>query len=206
MMQSRRGTLGSFNIDKKIVSVYLGDKEIKLDDKVIITDVALPDDAEARVKTLRAEGKKWYVTVAYHPESKLPFAMFCHTNNKEKTATTSDAVERLLTLAKSSGILDEHIQTLEQKISLDNNVTKLTRVISLLLRHRVQIKNIVYTLDQMDTVFAGSFLFQIKKFLSAYVKNGEKVEGGKCNDCGSTNLIFSEGCSVCADCGSSKCG
>jgi len=206
MTQLRRVTLGSFNIDKKIVSVHLGDKEVKLDDKVIITDVALPDDAEARVKTLRAEGKKWYVTVAYHPESKLPFAMFCHTNNKEKSVTTSDAVERLLTLAKSSGILDEHIQNLEQKISTDNNVTKLTRVISLLLRHRVQIKNIVYTLDQMDTVFAGSFLFQIKKFLSTYVKNGEKVEGGKCNDCGSTNLIFSEGCSVCSDCGSSKCG
>lgn len=198
--------MGSFNIDKKIVSVHLGDKEVKLDDKVIITDVALPDDAEARVKTLRAEGKKWYVTVAYHPESKLPFAMFCHTNNEEKSVTTSDAVERLLTLAKSSGILDEHIQNLEQKISTDNNVTKLTRVISLLLRHRVQIKNIVYTLDQMDTVFAGSFLFQIKKFLSAYVKNGEKVESGKCSDCGSTNLVFSEGCSVCADCGSSKCG
>ena len=198
--------MGSFKINGKIVAVHLGAKEIPLDDKVIVTDVALPDDAEARVKTLRAEGKKWYVTVAYHPESKLPFALFCHTNNNEKTTTTSDAVERLLTLARCSGILDEHIINLEQKISSDNNVTKLTRVISLLLRHRVQIKNIVYTLVQIETIFAGSFLFQIKKFLSAYVKDGEKVEGGKCNDCGSTNLIFSEGCSVCADCGSSKCG
>ena len=42
MTQLRRVTLGSFNIDKKIVSVHLGDKEVKLDDKVIITDVGSP--------------------------------------------------------------------------------------------------------------------------------------------------------------------
>lgn len=199
--------MASFNIDNKIVSVHLGDKVVKQEDfNVIVTDVSLPEDAEARVKTLRAEGKKWYVTVAYHPDNNLPFALFCHTNNKEKSAQTDDAVARLLTLAKDSGILSEHIEALEAKIAADNNVTKLTRVISLLLRHRVAIKHIVYTLDTMDTIFAGSFLFQIKKFLSAYIKDGEAVAGGKCSDCGSTNLIFSEGCSVCADCGSSKCG
>lgn len=206
MMQLRKVILANFNIESKIVAVSLGDKIIQEDDTVLVTDVSLPDDAEARVKTLRAEGKKWYVTVAYHPESKLPFALFCHTNNKEKNAQTLDAVERLLVLAEQSGILAEHIDDLKQKIINDNNVTKLTRVISLLLRHRVKIKHIVFTLDQMESIFVGSFLFQIKKFLAQYVKNGEKVEGGKCSDCGSTNLIFSEGCSVCADCGSSKCG
>lgn len=198
--------MANFNIEKKIVSVYLGDKAVEQDQQVIVTDVSLPEDAEAVVKTLRAEGKKWYVTVAYHPDSKLPFALFCHTNNKEKSAQTDDAVERLLTLAKESGILPEHITDLESKIVNDNNVTKLTRVISLLLRHRVKIKNVVSTLDRMESIFVGSFLFQIKKLLATFIKNGEKIEGGVCSDCGSTNLIFSEGCSVCADCGSSKCG
>lgn len=198
--------MGSFNIDKKIVSVHLGDKTVEKDLQVLVTDVKLPAEVEAKVKTLKAEGKKWYVTITKHPESKLPFALFCHTNSKEKTAQTSDAVERLLTLARDSGILEEHINNLENKISAENNVGKLTRVLSLLLRHQVKIKNIVFTLDQMEEIYVGSFLFQIKKLLASYVTNGEKVEGGKCNDCGSTNLIFSEGCSVCADCGSSKCG
>lgn len=200
--------MASFEITSKIASVHLGDKKDsnKEFDKVIITNVPLPDDAQARVKTLKAEGKKWYVTVVYHPESTLPFAMFCLTNNKEKSAQTSDAVERLLSLARSSGILEEHVLSLEGKMSADSNVNKLTRVISLLLRHRVPIQNIVFTLDQMDTIFVGSFLFQIKKFLAYYVKDGEKVEGGSCGECGSTHLVYSEGCMTCADCGSSKCG
>lgn len=195
-------------ITNKIQSVRLGDYSLSKteDASVIVTDVSLPDDTPARVKTLRAEGKKWYVTVAYHPDSNQPFALFCHTHNKEKGAQTSDAVDRMISLARKSGILEEHVVKLEEKILNENNVTKLTRTISLLLRHRVPIKNIVRTLDQMEDIFVGSFLFQIKKFLSQYVKDGEKVEGGKCNDCGSENLQYSEGCMVCMDCGSSKCG
>ena len=198
--------MASFEITKKIVSVRLGEAVVEpVVEAVMVTDVKLPEDAAARVKTLRAEGKKWYVTVAYLPDSKEPFALFCHTNNKEKSAQTEDAVERLIALARKAGILDAHIQSLEEKIAGESNVTKLTRTISLLLRHRVPIKVIVHTLDTMD-IFVGSFLFQIKKFLSHYVKDGEKVEGGKCGDCGSENLVYSEGCMVCADCGHSHCG
>lgn len=196
----------SFKIDKKIVSVKLGDSSKKeYYDGVIVTDVKLPTDAKARLKTLKAEGKKWYLTVAYHPDSDLPFAMFCHTNNKEKSAQTSDAVTRLITLARSSGILEEHVKGLEDKIDQDNNVSKLTRVISLLLRHRVKIAAIVKELDKMEDIYVGSFLFQVKKFLSQYIKDGEKVEGSTCSNCGSSNLIYSEGCMQCADCGNSKC-
>lgn len=200
----------SVTFEKKVVSVRLGDKNNSMTaedfTKVLATDVQFPVDAKARVKTLKADGKKWYMTVAYHPNSELPFALFCHTNNKEKTAQTSDAVERLLKLSRSSGILEEHINSLESKMSQDNNVSKLTRVISLLLRHRVKISDIVFTINQMEDIFVGSFLFQLKKFLSAYIKDGEKVEGGKCMDCGSENLQYSEGCMVCMDCGGSHCG
>lgn len=198
----------SITIEKKITNVRLGDKATSKEDfdTVLVTDVQLPVDAKARVKTLKAEGKKWYMTVAYHPDSELPFALFCHTNHKEKAAQTSDAVERLTSLARKAGILEEHVANLEQKMVSDNNVSKLTRVISLLLRHRVKIKDIVFALDQMEDIFVGSFLFQLKKFLSAYIKDGEKVEGGKCLDCGSENLQYSEGCMVCMDCGGSRCG
>jgi len=66
--------MASFNITKKIVSVHLGEGEkpsSKDFDGVIVTDVKLPTDAQARLKTLKAEGKKWYLTVAYHPDSEL---------------------------------------------------------------------------------------------------------------------------------------
>lgn len=198
--------MANFEIVKKISKVRLGElAPVAEPVPVIITDVPLPDDAPARVKTLRAEGKKWYVTVTYLPNSEQPFALFCHTNNKEKTAQTDDAVERLIALARSSGILEEHVLALEEKMVNDANVSKLTRSISLLLRHNVPILSIVRTLDQMETIFVGSFLFQIKKFLSQYIKDGQEVDGEKCTSCGGV-LVFSEGCMMCSSCGNSRCG
>lgn len=176
------------------------------EERVLVTDVKLPHDAPARMKTLRADGKKWYMTVVYQPGSEKPHALFCTTNHREKSAPVSDAVERLINLAEKKGILQEHIDKLKDKMEHDNNINKLTRAVSLLLRHNVSIVNIVGTLDQMEDMFVGSFLFQVKKFLSAYIKDGEKVEDGKCDDCGSNNVIYMEGCFQCVDCGSGHCG
>jgi hypothetical protein len=146
------------------------------------------------------------MTVTYHPGSEKPFALFCTTNNYEKTAQTSDAVQRLVSLARSKGILEEHIERHIKKIEHETNVNKVTRTISLLLRHNVLIRNIVYELEKMDDIFVGSFLFQVKKFLSQYIKEGERAEGVVCDSCGSHNVVFSEGCFLCRDCGNSKCG
>ena len=196
-------------IGSKIVSYRVLKDEAAVADKeekVIVTDVKLPSDAPARMKTLRADGKKWYLTVVYHPNSEKPFALFCSTNHREKTAPTSNAVDKLILLAKEKGILEEHITQLKEKIEGDNNINKLTRVISLLLRHNVGLVSIVATLDTVEDMVLGSFLFQIKKFLAAYIKDGEKVEGGKCDECGSNNVVYMEGCFQCVDCGSGHCG
>jgi len=196
-------------IEDKIVSFRVLKDDVDSNDhneQVIITDVKLPYDAPARMKTLRAEGKKWYLTVVYHPDSEKPFALFCTTNHREKSVPISNAVEALADLATTKGILNEHVDDLRSKIEHDNNINKLTRSISLLLRHNVSIVNIVSTLDKVDGVFPGTFLFQIKKFLSSYIKDGEKVEGSECDSCGSKNVIYMEGCFQCVDCGSGHCG
>ncbi len=181
-------------------------KEKEKSEQVIIpTDIILPDDSPARVKVLRAEGKKWYVTVVYHEQTDQPFALFVKTNHSEPSAPTSDAVDRLLKYANDVGIYKEHIQKTVEKSRNENNVGKLSRTISLLLRHGVLIKNIVSILDQMDDVFVGSFLFNIKKFLSQYIMDGEEADGQSCSECGG-QMVFSEGCLCCNACGNSKCG
>jgi hypothetical protein len=197
--------MANFNITSKIKSVTLGTSTASAPETVIVTDVKLPTDAPARVKTLKSEGRKWYLTVAYHPDTEQPFALFCHTNHKEKSIATTDAVDKLIDLARSKGILEDHISTTIEKCKSEPNISKLTRTISLLLRHNVAIRNIVSTLDQVSDVSVASFLFQVKKFLSQYIKNGEIVETEKCPSCGGT-LVFSEGCMTCRDCGHSKCG
>lgn len=176
------------------------------DEEIILEDVKLPDSAPAVVKKIKAEGKKWYLTVVMDEEQKRPFALFVQTNNQEKSVTTSDAMDQLFALAERKGIPSRHIEDVKAKCGNDTNASKIARVISLNLRHGVLIKNIVLTLDKVENVTVGSFLFQIKKFLETYIKDGEKVEGEKCQSCGSHNIVYSEGCKKCNDCGSSRCG
>ncbi len=192
----------------KIVSYrLLTEKEECCEEKeeIIVNDIKLPDDAPARMKILRGDGKKWYLTVVYQPNTESPFALFAHTNSKEKNATTNNAVDLLVQLAYNKCIAQKHIESTLEKCKADSNVGKLTRTISLLLRHGVSIKNIVKSLEDVDNVFVGSFLFQVRKFLSQYIRDGEKVEGEVCKECGGT-LVYSEGCLSCKDCGWSKCG
>lgn len=176
------------------------------DEEVILDTVKMPTSSEASMKILRAEGRKWYLTVVWNDTKTRPQAIFVHTNHHEKTVTTSDATDRLLKLARDKMIPDSIISDAEIKIATDPNITKLTRILSLLLRHGVLIKNIVAVLDSVDNVFVGSFLFQIKKFLASFIKDGEKVEGETCQECHSDKVVFQEGCKICLSCGSSKCG
>ena len=176
------------------------------DEEIIREDIKLPDSAPATMKILRAEGRKWYLTVIWNDQQTRPFGFFVHTNSHEKQVTTTDAVEVLTKLARHKRIPKKHIDATLEKISSDNNSTKIARMISLNLRHGVMIKSIVAALDKVEDVFVGSFLFQIKKFLSTFIKDGEKVEGATCENCGSSRVVYSEGCMKCSDCGSSKCG
>lgn len=190
------------------MTTVLSAKEEKegYEEEIILEDSKIPSQSPATMNTIRAEGKKWYVTVVMAEEKQRPVAFFVHTNNHEKTATTNDAVERLIDLAKDKGIPQKWIDSTLEKIEKDNNVTKVARCISLNLRHGVLIKNVVAALDNVEGAYVGTFVFQIKKYLMSWIKDGEKVENGKCPECGSSNFIYSEGCIKCGDCGYSKCG
>jgi hypothetical protein len=165
----------------------------------------LPDSSPASVKILQAEGKKWYVTVVHYENNHLPFALFVQTNAHEKNVVADETVEVLTKLARKKGIPKRLIDNTIEIIVSDNNSTKVARLISLLLRHGVLIKNIVSVLDTVESAYAGSFVFAVKKFLSSYIKDGDIVEGQCCDNCGAT-LVFESGCSVCKQCGNSKCG
>ena len=176
------------------------------DEEIILDNVKMPNSTDASMKVLKAEGRKWYLTIVWNETKTRPFALFVHTNHHEKTVTTHDGIDRLLDLAEEKNIPKRFIDSAKEKIDNDNNATKITRIISLLLRHGVAIKNIVNVLHKVENVYVGSFLFQITKYLASFIKDGEKVIDEKCLECGSQTIIFQEGCKKCTSCGSSKCG
>ena len=195
----RSGTMTSVLSAKEEREAEVGDEEIILD------DVKLPTSAPAVMKTLRAENRKWYLTVVYHEDSPdRPFALFVKTNAHEKNVNAEQAEAALLKLAYDKCIPKRHIIDTIEKLTADNNSSKITRLISFCLRHGVLIRNIVHALDKVEDVYAGSFVFQIRKFLSSYIKDGER-SGENCSECGG-DMVYSEGCKLCRSCGSSKCG
>ena len=80
----------------------------------------------------------------------------------------------------------------------------ITRLTSTSLRHGTDIKFLVEQLNKCDGDLF-SFTKGLARTLKKYIPDGVKSTVS-CQDCGSTNVIFEEGCSSCKDCGSSKCG
>ena len=178
-----------------------------IDEEVILTDIKMPDSSRAEIKILRDyEGggkRKWYVTISLN-ENSAPIGLFVQTNALEKTVIANDAVDQLIILARQKNIPETFILSTIEKCLHDTNSTKIARAIGLLLRHGVRIKNIVSALDKVENVGFGSFVFQIKKLLSGYIKTGEIVEGQTCSECNG-KLIYESGCQRCINCAASKC-
>jgi hypothetical protein len=116
---------------------------------------------------------------------------------------SEQAAEILIKLAREKKIPEHHVEDVISKLSTDNNSSKITRLISFCLRHGVLIRNIVNALDKVEDAYVGSFVFQIRKFLASYIKDGE-LSSDKCSECGG-EVIYSEGCKMCRSCGNSAC-
>jgi len=76
------------------------------------------------------------------------------------------------------------------------------------LRHGMPIDKIVKLIQslQLDSESINTWKNGVVRALKRYVEDGTAAKGQKCDNCGSINLIYQEGCLTCNDCGSSKCG
>lgn len=170
----------------------------------VFESVSLPDEYPAQGHVIKSEGKKFYVHVAFKDRAQTkPFALFVHTNNKESDIVTYRVLEELEDLASKVGVPVEHIDKNRSKCAGQNNINKLARTISLLLRHNVGIELIVEALDHIQEIPISSFVFRIKKFLSRYIPNKELAE--TCPECGAP-LMYNEGCKRCSECSFTFCG
>ena len=89
----------------------------------------------------------------------------------------------------------------------NNDYWNYGKLVSGMLRHGMplhfaveMVSNLKFEEDHINTWKNG-----VARALKKFISDGE-VKGAKCKDCGSSNVIFEEGCMSCKDCGSSKCG
>jgi ribonucleoside-diphosphate reductase alpha chain len=81
------------------------------------------------------------------------------------------------------------------------------KLISGVLRHEMPIADVVNLIQslKLDSESINNWKNGVERALKKYIPNGTKAKG-KCGECGSENLVYEEGCLICKDCGSSKCG
>ncbi|MGC9354158.1 MAG: adenosylcobalamin-dependent ribonucleoside-diphosphate reductase [Mariniphaga sp.] len=82
------------------------------------------------------------------------------------------------------------------------------KLISGTLRHGMPIHKVVelVTSLQLDNETINSWKAGVARALKKYIPNGTLAEGAVCDECGSDEVVYQEGCLTCLSCGSSKCG
>ena len=179
---------------------------INAGDGIVQEDVKLPYECPSMSYVLKdSNKKKWYVHINFVDDTLTkPFAIFVNTNSREDSEVAEHTITDLISVARESGIRDDLIEDQIEKFKNQSNIKKIARAIGFLLRHNVPIIEIVAVIDKGNYPLS-SFTFHIKRLLKQFIPDGVKATGKKCDQCGSENVVMSEGCYVCMDCASSKC-
>jgi ribonucleoside-diphosphate reductase alpha chain len=83
------------------------------------------------------------------------------------------------------------------------------KLISGVLRHGMPVVDAVNLVSslRLDNESINTWSAGVVRALKKYIPNGTKAKPGqKCEECGSNNLVYQEGCLICTECGSSRCG
>jgi len=83
------------------------------------------------------------------------------------------------------------------------------KLISGVLRHGMPIPDVVNLVSslRLDSATINTWKAGVERTLKRYIPDGTKPKTKhKCPECGSSNLVYQEGCLICKNCGCSKCG
>ena len=161
-------------------------------------------DAVKRPKELNAEahitkvgGKPHYVIVGLM--NNKPYEVFIETED-----VIPQGKGKLIKLGRGRYKFTQNDYERIITASMSDEQAAITRLVSAMLRHRGDIKFIVEQLNKTDGDLF-SFTKGVARILKKYIPDGTKSTV-TCQDCGSDDVIFEEGCNKCRSCGSSKCG
>ena len=90
----------------------------------------------------------------------------------------------------------------------DESAKNYAKLISGVLRWRMPIDRVIKLVDslQLDSENINTWKNGVERALKKYVVDGTKAEGQKCPNCNLETLVYQEGCLICKNCGTSRCG
>ncbi len=157
-----------------------------------------PKSLSCNVHTTTSKGVKWNVIVGLLNDK--PYEVFA-----VPYFTDIDKGE-LVKIKRGRYDLEVKGETYSEDITSDmaSEEEAITRLVSTALRHGTDVKFLTEQLNKSNGDIT-SFGKAISRVIKKYIPDGTKSTV-TCNECGSENVIFEEGCNKCLDCGSSKCG
>lgn len=189
------------------MATVLASKDEKKDNTESIVKTSAPKrpkELDCDINHVSVLGDKWVVVVGLlHGEPYEVFAFKSH-NLQLPTRYKTGKLIRVKS-GKYDLVLEDDFVLNDVKTHFKSDEQEaLTRMISTSLRHGVDVTFVVQQLMKSEGTIV-SFSKAIARTLKKYAKDVEDA-GVSCQSCGSEKVSMQEGCFVCMDCGSSKCG
>lgn len=82
------------------------------------------------------------------------------------------------------------------------------KLISGVLRYGMPIDQVLKLVSglELDSQSINTWKMGVERALKKYLPNGTRASGQTCPNCGQETLVYQEGCLICTNCGTSKCG
>ena len=176
-----------------------------------------PEELKCKVEQFKNEKKDWIALVGLLEDS--PYEIFTGVRDIDEFPIPSSVKEGVIIKVRQEDGTSRYDFRYVDSYGYTNTLGGLSRVfdkeywnygrlISGYLRSGMPIHEIINIIEGLTFTNKGlsSWKSGVIRALKVFIKDGTKVEGAKCSNCGSTNVVYESGCSVCRDCGSSRCG
>lgn len=176
-----------------------------------------PIELQCKVEQFKNEKKDWIALVGLL--NGQPYEIFTGVRDIDEFPIPNSVKEGTIIKVKQEGQDSRYDFRYVDSYGYTNTLGGLSRVfdkeywnygrlISGYLRSGMPVHEVVNIVDGLTFTNRGlnNWKSGIIRSLKEFIVDGTKVEGEICETCGSTNIVYENGCKSCRDCLTSKCG
>jgi len=171
------------------------------DNITVSTAPKRPKELDADIHAVSVKGERFIIAVGLL--NGAPYEMFGGAMNGFNITSTKTGKILKLYRNKYKLVIDGGFEIEDFSEAFDPVEQVLFRMVSSNLRHGTPVKFVTEQLHKA-TDDLSSLTKAAARVLKKYISDGEPAHGLKCPTCGSTSLLYTDGCASCS-CGFSKC-
>jgi ribonucleoside-diphosphate reductase alpha chain len=177
-----------------------------------------PKELKAEILRFNYNAEKWIAFVGL--KDGAPYEIFTGIEDEEMFPLPKSITKGVIVKNKSEDGVSRYDFQYIDKYGYKNTLGGLSHIfnpefwnyaklISSVLRHGMPIPDVVNLVSslRLDSESINTWKAGVERTLKKYIPDGTRAKTKqKCQECGSSSLMYQEGCLICTDCGSSKCG